>query len=89
MQELKHCKIAQGLEIANKQQQGAVGDVLGGGGGHLKPYFLFTKAINLRSLSLYSKHPCHWKHVFSTSHSMKTTLGSNKYALIILIPQKY
>lgn len=32
MQELKHCKIAQGLEIANKQQQGAVGYVLGGGG---------------------------------------------------------
>ena len=44
MQELKHCKIAQGLEIANEQQWSAVGATKGGVR-DLKPYLLFQWQI--------------------------------------------
>ena len=49
---LKHCKIAQGSEIANEEQQGAVGGLR-----HLKPHFLFQRQI-IHGHFLYTENIC-------------------------------
>lgn len=72
MQGLKQCKIAQGSEIANEQQQGAVGGAFGEGGETLLP--VFQRQIIYGRLSLYSKHLCRCLKRWGTIKCMSTSL---------------
>lgn len=55
MQGLKQCKIAQGSEIANEQQRGAVWGAVGGLR-HLKPYFWFQRHLHIIYCSILETH---------------------------------